>query len=153
MAESVQLPLTGAGDITSEVAVNATPSGTVIQLIKDDSADPQSASLLASALGAGASVDLDGTIITNAKKGQLIAADIGSSVPLRVDLQTVAGSRVTRTTVYIQSGQSELWRSPGASYIEQLGTGTEKFGVSVTNLSPHLTADARITLFWDEVTP
>jgi hypothetical protein len=153
MSENVQLPLTGIGDATSRVAVNVTPGGTVVQLVKEDSADPQSTSLLASALAPGVSADLDAAIITSGKKGQLIAADLGSSVPLRIDLQAVNGSRVVRTTVYTSPGKSALWRSPGASYVELLSTGTEFFGATVTNLSPHLTADARVTLFWDEVNP
>lgn len=153
MAESVQLPLTGLGDATTEVAVSDRPDGSVVQLFKEDLADPQSSLLLAAALAPGVNIDLDASVIDPTKLGQLIAADIGSSVPLRVDIQTVAGARTTRTTVYTGLEGSKFWKTPAAAMHELAGGGGNKFGVSVTNLSVFQTADARITLYWDEVNP
>jgi hypothetical protein len=175
MAEQVNLPLTGFGDSTVEVAVDTTPDG-VIELVKlavsaDGSAllipanldglfvqyrleSPQDDLLLASALTAGANVDLNATDITTGKTGRLLGADIGGSIPLRCDIQVVNGVRITRSTIYTLAGETVPWRPPfGAKFIELAGGVTKHFGVSVTNLSVSRTADARVTLYWDEVTP
>lgn len=152
MADQVTIPLTGSGDATADVAVESSPDG-VIQLVQIYQESPQDDALLATALAAGANADLNATDITTGKTGRLIAVDVGGSVPVRCDIQTVNGPRVTRTTVYTQPGRSELWRSPALKQIELTGAAGVHFGVSVTNLSPHLTADVRVTIYWDEVTP
>lgn len=175
MAESVNLPLTGTGDGTVEVAVDLTPDG-VIELVKlavstDGSAvlvpadldglyiqprleDPQDQILVATALGAGSNVDLDAADIPLGKTGRLLGADLGGSVPFRFDLQTDNGARVTRTTVYTNAGETIPWRPPfGAKFIELAGGVGIHFGLSVTNLDVAVAADARCTLYWDQVTP
>jgi hypothetical protein len=175
MAEQVNLPLTGFGDSTVEVAVDTTPDG-VIELVKlavsaDGSAvlipanldglfvqmrleSPQDELLLATSLGAGANVDLNATDITTGKTGRLLGADIGGSIPLRCDIQVVNGVRITRSTIYTLAGETIPWRAPfGAKFIELAGGVAKHFGASVTNLSASRTADARVTLYWDEVTP
>ena len=175
MAEPVVLPLTGAGDNTATVAVDDAGAAGVVQIVKlavsaDGSAvllpadaeglyvqsipraeSPQHSVLVSTGLGAGANDDLDAADITVGKTGRLTAVDVGASVPLRCDIQTVSGARVTRTTVYTQAGETVSWRPPGPTYHELAGGTGVHFGVSVTNLSPHLAADARATLYWDEV--
>lgn len=175
MAEQVNLPLTGFGDSTVEVAVDSTPDG-VIELVKlavstDGSAvlipanldglfiqprleSPQDEVLVATALAAGANIDLDATDIPLGKTGRLLGADLGGSVPFRFDIQVVTPARVLRTTIYTWPGDSKIWRPPfGQKFIELVGGAGKHFGLSVTNLDVATTADARATLYWDEVTP
>jgi hypothetical protein len=176
MADGVNLPLTGTGDATSKVATDDAGASGHIQLVKlaisaDGSAvlipadlnglivqprleSPQDEILVATALSAGANVDLNATDIPLGKNGRLLGADVGGSVPFRIDLQVINGSRVTRTTVYTKDGMTKIWRPPfGQKFIEVAGGTGIHFGASVTNLSAARTADARITLYWDEVTP
>jgi hypothetical protein len=171
--EHVILPLTGAGDSTTKVAVDNTADG-VIQLFKIvHSADgvstlvpadvdglfvqgikraesPHDQLLIATSLSAGASADLDTANITTGKTGRLLAADIGATVPIRVDIQVVNGTRINRTSIYAMCG-TERWETPADGFIEQTGGVGKKFGVTVTNLSISRTSDARVTLYWDEV--
>ena len=173
--ENVGLPLTGSGDSSVDVAVDATPEG-VIELVKlaisaDGSSvlipanldglfvqprleSPQDEMLVAVGMTAGSNTDLNATDIPVGKVGRLLGADVGSSIPLRCDIQVVNGSRITRTTVYTHDGETIPWRPPfGQKFIELIGGAGKHFGVSVTNLSAAKTADARVTLYWDEVTP
>ncbi len=149
----VNIPLTGSGDSTAAVAVESSPVG-VVQLVTINQQSPQDIALLAAALTPGGNIDLNATDITAGKTGRLLAVDIGASIPVRCDIQTVVGaSRVIRTTVYTSPGRSLLWRSPGPKSIVLAGAVGSRFGISITNLSPHLTADVRATVYWDEVTP
>ncbi len=172
-AEQVTLPLTGFGDSTVEVAVDTTPDG-VIELVKlaisaDGSAvlipanldglyvqprleSPQDELLIATNLSAGANADLTATAIPLGKTGRLLGADIGSSVPMRCDLQVIDGARTTRTTVYTAPGETFPWRVPlGGKWIELAGGVSKSFGASVTNLDVNQAADLRVALWWDEV--
>lgn len=176
MAEHVILPLTGNGDVTTQVAVDSTPDG-VIQLFKlvvsadgqsvlvpadldgvfvqsiQRAENPQDDLLVQANLAAGSNIDLDATAITIGKMGRLMGVDAGASVPLRVDIQLVSGSRVTRTSLYTMAGGFLSWRPPAPTFVELIGAGTNKFGVSITNLSPSRAADVSATVYWDEVTP
>lgn len=151
MADVIEFPLTGAGDDTALAAVRDEGADGVIQLVEQGVLYPHDEILAAVALAAGANADLDATAITAAKTGRLLAVDVGATVPLRVDIQLVNGSRVTRTTVYTRAGDTREWRPPAPQFFELLGDGSACFGLSVTNLSPHLTADARAVVYWDEV--
>lgn len=175
MAEPVTLPLTGIGDLTTEVAVDDAGAAGVVQLFKlavstDGSAilvpadadglyvqsqpklvNPQDELLVAPDVAAGASSDLNAALITNLATGRLMGVDCGSSVAQRTDIQVVTAGRVTRAVVYSLPGQTRPWRPPAPKFIEQVGNGTTaRFGVSVTNLSAGRTADLRATLYWDE---
>jgi hypothetical protein len=172
--ETVNLPLTGAGDNTVRVAVDDTAAG-VVQLFKivvsadgvstlvpadidglfvqsiERAESPQDVMVVATALAAGANADLNGTDIATGKTGRLMAVDVGASVPARWDIQTVNGSRVTRTTLYTGFGDHRTWRPPSPVFIELAGGIGKHFGLSVTNLHSHKAADLRGTLYWDEV--
>lgn len=115
--------------------------------------DPHMEALLAANLGPGGNADLDASAITTGKVGQLWGVDCGASVPLRIDVQTINGSRITQTTIYTEGGETDPWRSPDPKFIVLDGDGSAAFGVSVTNLSAYQQADARVTIYWDEVTP
>lgn len=171
-AEQVQLPLTGFGDSTATVAVDSTPEG-VIELVKlavsaDGIStlipadlnglviqprldDPHTQPLLATSIGPGGLTNLDCSDIPVGKTGKLLGADLGSSVPCRWDIQTVSGSRTTRTTLYTQAGESKPWRPPyGEKWFDLTGGSGVHYGIGVTNLSPTQTADARATMYWDQ---
>jgi hypothetical protein len=172
--EHVTIPLTGAGDSTAQVATDSTPSG-VVQLFKlavsadgseilvpagadglyvaiiERAEDPQDQLLIATSLAAGSVIDKDAVDIATGKTGRLLAADIGASVPIRVDLQCVNGARITRTSIYALKG-TQRWKSPTNVHIEQVGGAAKHFGCEITNLHTIATADARVTLYWDEVT-
>lgn len=171
--EHVTLPLTGGGDTTTQVAVDTTPEG-VVQLFKivvsadgistlvpadvdglfvqsiERAESPQDDLLIATSLSAGAGVDLTAAAISTGKTGRLMAADVGAAVPIRVDLQTVNGSRVTRTSIYALDGTKQ-WKAPTPVHIELAGGPAKFFGAHVVNLSPATASDARVTLYWDEV--
>ncbi len=115
--------------------------------------DPHMEALLATSLAPGSTADLDADPITLGKLGKLAQLDVGSSVPLRIDVQTVNGSRSTVTTIYTYNGQTREWRPPDPVFVQVDGDGSAHFGVTVTNLSTWQTADARATLYWDEVDP
>jgi hypothetical protein len=152
MSEFATLPFTGpGGDPTGKVVVDENALNELVQHVIDHTEDLQDQQLIATALSAGASVDLDCADITTGRFGRLLAVDIGGSVPLRVDIQVVNGSRVTRTSVY--SVIQEQWRAPHIKAIEVAGGVGIHFGVSVVNLSPLRTADGRVTMYWDEVAP
>lgn len=171
-AEQVNLPLTGFGDSTVVVAVDSTPEGK-IELVKlavsaDGSStfvgadasglfvqprldDPHTQPLLATSIGPGGLTNLDCADIPTGKTGKLLGADLGASIPCRWDIQTVSGSRTTRTTLYTQAGESKLFRPPfGEKWFDLAGGSGIHYGIGVTNLSPSQTADARATLYWDQ---
>lgn len=173
MADGVVIPLTGTGDATAKVAVDIVDGDKAAQLFKlayaaDGSAllvpadadglvvqqkleDPNSQLLQAAALAAGSGADVDAANLTSGKTGRLLGADIGASVPVRCDLQTVSGARTARAVIFADPGRTASWRAPAPRFIELLGTGTSKFGAHVVNLSPHAQADVWVTLYWDEV--
>lgn len=155
MADGVNLPLTGAGDSTSKVATD--DGGAIfgqIQLISYAVQSPQVQILTSVNLSAGANVDLTAADITTGRMGRLLGADIGCSVPIRCDIQTISGARTTRTTVYTREGQTFPWRVPmGGKWIELAGGIGKAFGASITNLDAVQAADVRVTLFWDEANP
>jgi hypothetical protein len=173
-AETVNLPFTGTGDASAQVAVDSTPQG-VVELVKlavskdgssvfipadlvglfvqEGAESPQDDLLVATALTAGSNIDLDATDIPTGKIGVLTGIDVGGSIPLRCDIQLVNGSRVTRTTIYTMPNDSKLWRPTVRRQYEIAGGVGKHFAVSVTNLSPARTADARATIYWDERTP
>lgn len=155
MADGVQLPLTGSGDVTVKVA---TDDGGVsfghVQLIGFAVQSPQDEILAQVNLSAGSNVDLTTADITSGKIGRLLGCDVGASVPLRCDIQVVNGARTTRTTVYTNPGETLPWRVPfGGRFIELAGGASKGFGVSITNLDVAEAADVRAILFWDEVNP
>ena len=112
--------------------------------------DPKDERLTSVDLGAGVNVDLTTADITTGKTGKLAAADVGASVPLRVDIQTVSGARVTRSTIFTQAGETVRWRTPHLDHLTQAGGAGNGFGVSITNLDTSQAANVYATLYWEE---
>jgi hypothetical protein len=150
-----------AGGGTGEVLAKASPtdfdtewlflggggggSGYVPQ---DPHVSPQ---LVAADLTAGGSQSLDADAITPGKTGRLMAVDVGSATPCRVDIQIIDGVRMTIASLYFQAGQSVRWEQPYPTFWQLLGDGAAKFGVTVINLGGSEPSDVRVTIFWDEV--
>jgi hypothetical protein len=154
MADGVNLPLTGAGDVAVKVATDDAGAFGQIQLIGFAVQSPHDQILVSTNLSAGGNVDLTAADIATGRVGRLLGADIGCSVPIRCDIQVVNGARTTRTSIYTGPGETFPWRVPiGGKWIELAGGAGKAFGVSITNLDVNQAADVRTTLFWDEVTP
>lgn len=143
-----KLAVSANGDAT---VIPADTDGLYVQTV-DRNESPQHSPLLAAAVAAGGSSVLNAADITVGKTGQLAGVDAGSSVPFRVDVETVSGPRVTRTTIYGSPGETVQWRPPSKRFVELAGGAGVHFGATVTNLSPHQTGDIRATIYWDEVT-
>lgn len=117
-------------------------------------ASPQVSTVTSSALGAGASVDLDHTLITNGTTGRLDGVDVASTVPLKVEIKTVNGSNVatTRVVLFAPTYSGIQWRSPFKTYITQAGAAASaRFRVTVTNKDNATAADVYSTAYWDQV--
>lgn len=108
------------------------------------------------ALLAGASADLNGTLIGVGKTGRLLAVEFGSSAACKWQIKTVDGAaEVVRVTLYTSglAGQqpSRSWQTPDLNMVTRAyGNGDERFRVTVTNLDGRNPADASVTIFWDE---
>lgn len=115
---------------------------------------PQFGTITSAALGAGASVDLDGAVITNGTTGQLMGFDCSSAVPLKIELKTVnsGGTATTRDVFFIPTNSNLMWRTPYKTFITQAGAATNaKFRVTVTNRDQTTASDVYATIFWDQV--
>lgn len=112
--------------------------------------DPTNERLTSANLSAGANVDLTTQDITTGKTGKLSAVDVCASVPLRVDIQTVSGARITSVTVFTRAGETMRWKTPHLDHVTQAGGVGNGFGVSITNLDTSQAADVYATLFWEE---
>lgn len=114
---------------------------------------PQSNRQTSAALGAGASVDLDYTAITNAKTGQLMGVDVSSAVNLKIEIKTVnnAGTATTVITLFSLAGQAYSWRTAAKAFLQSvLSTGTAKFRTTLTNMSA-VASDVYGYAQWDEI--
>jgi hypothetical protein len=111
---------------------------------------PQHERLTSVALSAGGNVDLTTADITTSTTGKLSGMDIGASVPLRCDVQTVSGARTTQTTTFARAGETLLYRTPHIDHITLAGGAGNGFGVSITNLDTSEAADVFATVYWEE---
>lgn len=115
---------------------------------------PQTSTVTSAALGAGASVDLDHTLITNGTTGQLMGVDVASTVPLKIEIKTVnsGGTATTRSVLFAPTYSGYQWRAPYKGFITQAGAATNaRFRVTVTNKDANTAADVYSTAMWDEV--
>jgi predicted small integral membrane protein len=117
-------------------------------------ASPQFSTVTSAALGAGASVDMDHTLITNGTTGRLDGVDVASTVPLKVEIKTVnsGGTATTRVVLFAQTYSGIQWRAPFKTYITQAGAASNaRFRVTVTNKDANTAADVYSTAYWDQV--
>lgn len=116
---------------------------------------PQHEVLSDSSVAAGASTDLDFTVIANAKTAKLVSAVFGSTAACRWDLKTLDGAvEVTKLIVYtggIAQDPTFSWRPPKRDYVTLAeDNGDERWRVTVTHLGQGPSAAVSATLTWDE---
>ena len=131
------------GSATDTSSVDPLPTTEVVQ-------SPQHERLTSASLSAGGNTDLTTSDIAGTT-GKLMAIDVGASVPLKIDIQTVSGGRTTHSTIFSRAGHSLFWKTPHPDMITQTGGAGNGFGVSITNLDTSEAADVYATLYWDEV--
>ena len=115
---------------------------------------PQVSTVTSASLGAGASVDLDHTLITNGTTGHLAGVDVASAVPLKIEIKTVnaAGTPTTRVVLFSEPHTAVMWRAPYKTYITQAGAAANaRFRVTVTNKDNNTASDVYSTATWDQV--
>ncbi|MGV0984979.1 MAG: hypothetical protein ACOYB2_10520 [Limnohabitans sp.] len=105
-----------------------------------------------SALGAGANVRLN-HYVTSGKTGQLMGVDVASTVPLKVEVQTIlTGTPTTRIVLFAPPFTGLMWRAPYKTFITRASAdATSGFSVTVTNKDAATAADVYSTGYWDEV--
>lgn len=120
-----------------------------------DLVDPKTSSDTALALAAGSSADLDSAQISSGKTGHLVQVVVGSSVPFKVEVQTVVNGVATGTVmVAVSLNRHWEWRAFAKGFVfvaQSAGVGFDGFRAVVTNLDPSVAADAYAAFFWDEV--
>lgn len=114
--------------------------------------DPKFSTQTSSALGAGANVTLT-HYVTSGKTGQLTAADVTATVPIKIEIGTiVTGAFTTRVVAFALAGQLLQWRAPYDTFITRASAdATSGFGVKITNKDASVAADVYSTGYWDEV--
>jgi hypothetical protein len=114
--------------------------------------DPKYGTQTSAALGAGASVRLN-HYVTSGKTGQLIGIDAGSTVPCKVEIQTIlTGTPTTRVVLFTKPLEVYQWRAPFKTFITRASAdATSGFSVTMTNKDASVAADVYSTGYWDEV--
>lgn len=115
---------------------------------------PTVSTVTSAALGAGASVDLNHTLIANGTTGRLAGIDVASTVPLKIEIKTVDGadSPTTRVVLFAPTYSGIQWRSPYPTYITRAGAAANtRFRVTVTNKDNNTAADVYSTCFFDVI--
>jgi hypothetical protein len=140
---------------TNPVPVRLTDGAAFYAASSGAPTSPQFSTVTSAALGAGASVDLDHTLITNGTTGHLHGVDVASTVPLKIEIKTVnsGGTATTRDVFFAPTYSAFMWRAPFKTYITQAGAASNaRFRVTVTNKDASVAADVYSTAFWDEAT-
>lgn len=110
--------------------------------------------LSSAALGAGSSVDLDGTAISVASTGKLLGVEVSSTVGCKWEIKTRDGAVLVVIAVF-NTAHPTLSRTitlPSSDFATLgYGNGDENFRVTVTNLDQNNSADVYATIYWDEV--
>ena len=154
---SIGLPLDGPGKLLDAEKVSR---GGVDYYRERDTilvaANPVRDPLMAAALAAGASVDLDASTIAVAKTGKLVEVFVASSVACKWIVKTRDGGIELTLGVLFTGGltgdPNDSFQPPDKGFCTLLGNGVdENFRVTVTNLDARFAADVYATVFWDEV--
>lgn len=106
-------------------------------------------------LDAGASGDVDGTIISNGSTGKLLAVSFGSSVAAKWEIKKISGVSSITVDVRYTGGfcnvPDGVWTTPHPDFVTLDGNGEDIFfRVTITNLDARNTADVHATLYMDE---
>lgn len=113
--------------------------------------------LTSAALAALGNVTVQGTQVASGKTGKLMGFVASSSVPLKIEIQTVLnnGAGTTKVVLFTSAANPTVsYNCPDKSFIvqaESVTAGFDGFAVKWTNLDPVNAGDVYATLFWDEV--
>lgn len=139
---------------TNPLPVRITDGSAFYSAASSAPASPVVSTVTSSALGAGSSVDLDHTTIANGTTGQLMGVDVASTVPLKIEIQSVDGSSVatTRVVLFATNYSGVQWRSPYKTFLTRAGAAANtKFRTKVTNKDASTAADVYATAYFDVV--
>lgn len=113
--------------------------------------DPVVSALTSLALAAGASVDLDATLITTGRLGRLAAVTVAASVPLKAQIRTMPGATIVDTVFTSEVDLTHRWTTPHPNFVTQDGGGGGRFRITITNLDTIDPGDVYATAYFDEV--
>lgn len=142
----------GAGDsvmdpVNDAIRVNVVAEG--------GGSNPQISPVTQATVAAGATADLDSAAIGSGLTGHLLQVVAASSVPFKVEIQTVQNGVPSATLlVAITSDRNWTWSAPGRGFItaaHDAGVGFDGFRAVITNLDTSEPADVYVTFFYDEV--
>lgn len=120
-----------------------------------DLTDPKTSSATVASVAAGSSVDLDSGQISVGKVGHLLQVVVGSSVPFKVEVQTVAdGIASSPAIAAVSLDRNWEWRAFARGFIfvaQSAGAGLDGFRAVITNLDTSEPADVYAAFFWEEL--
>jgi hypothetical protein len=137
---------------TNPVPVRITDGAAFYSAASSAPTDPKYSTQTSAALGAGSNVRLN-HYVTSGKTGQLIGIDSGSTVPCKVEIQTIlTGTPTTRVVLFTKPYEVYQWRAPFKTFITRASAdATSGFSVTITNKDASVAADVYSTGYWDEV--
>jgi hypothetical protein len=139
---------------TNPLFVRLTDGSSAYTAGTDTPSTPKLSTVTSSALGAGAAVDLDFTLVTNGTTGQLQGVDATATVPIKLEIKTVNSSNTptTRVVLFASAYGNIQWRSPYRTYITQAGAASNaRFRATITNKDASNAADVYASAYWNEV--
>lgn len=137
---------------TNPVPVRLTDGAAFYASTSGAPASPQTNQQTFTDLGAGSSQDLDFTAITGGLTGYLMGLDVSATVPLKVEIKTVAaGTPTTRSTLFMLPGERVEWRAPFKTFITQAGGATSRFRATVTNIDQTDASNVYATVYFDQI--
>jgi len=120
----------------------------------DPSTILSSGQLTSASLAIGSNVTLNAPTITNAKRGALKHVVASSSIPLKVEIQSIQASTATTFyTMFTSSANPTIcWQEIALDeLLTAASDGTTRFAVNLTNMDNTSAADVYATLVWAEV--
>ena len=116
---------------------------------------PQSSHVSDLAIAAGGQTTLDSAQISAGKTAHLLKVRASSSVPLKVELQTVLNAVASSTldVWFPKPGDDspQHWQRKQHTVVYSATAGLDGFRLVVTNLDPAKSADVYGTVEWDEL--
>lgn len=152
-----RIVLTGAGAAEIARIVNTDPTGTEYALLVRtiEIQTPVINHTTEATIAAGGTATLYSTAINTNKTGKLMGLVISSSVPLKIQLQTVTNDIASGNLVvrFIKSEGGWDWKTPEKNFIKVIratASGFHGFRVIITNHDTSDAADVYATFFFDE---
>lgn len=148
-----------AGAVAAAIAgiLNTDPTGSEYAMLfrAVEVNDPQSSSDSDAAVAAGGTATIDSTQISSGKTAKLMRLIVSSSVPFKVQFQTVTNAAATtRITRFVGAERAWDFIPPSKemyTVAQDAGAGFDGFRAVVTNLETSQPADMHAAFMWDEV--